>query len=84
MILNNSTADTALFQITSANGREISADMNASTYQNVDLSKYRSPFSVEVTVGTTKTDMIYKVGVSQIVSVYRCAEGYKLSATSAA
>ena len=84
MTLNNSTKEKAQYQITSANGRETNVTVNASTSQNVDLSKYQSPFSVQVTVGGSTTDMIYNVDESQSVSVYRSGEIYDLSATSAA
>ena len=84
MVLNNSTTEKARYQITSANGREVSVDVNASTYQNVDLSKYQSPFSAQVKVGGSTTDMIYRLDESQCVSVYRSDETYALSGTSAA
>ncbi len=84
MILNNSATENAQFHITSANGRESSFDVNASTYQEVDLSEYQSPFTVQVTVGGSTTDMINGLDESQCVSVYSSGETYQLSATSGA
>lgn len=83
MILNNMATEEAQYQITSANGREIPVDVNASTYQNVDLSQNKSPFSAQVTVGSSTTEMIYRLDESQCISVYRSGETYALSATSA-
>ena len=78
MTLNNSTKEKAQYQITSANGRETNVTVNASTSPKVDLSKYQSPFSVQVRVGGSTTDMIYNVDESQSVSVYRSGESYQL------
>ncbi len=84
MILNNMASEDAVYVITSANGRETNVTVNASAYQNVDLSQYQSPFSVQVTVGGSTTDMIYGLDESQCVSVYLSGETYHLSATSEA
>ena len=84
MILNNMTSEDAVYLITSANGRETNSTMKASAYQSVDLSKYESPFSVQVTVGGSTTDMINGLDESQCVSVYSSGETYHLSATSEA
>jgi len=84
MTLTNSTTEKAQFQITSANGRETNVDLNASASQNVDLSMYQSPFSVQATVGASTTDMIYDVDEIQSVSVYRSGESYQLRVKSTA
>ncbi len=68
MILNNQATEKATFQITSANGRETSVNVDASTEKNVDLTKYQNPFSVKVTISGNTTEMIYDIKDSQSVT----------------
>ena len=81
MILNNMALEEAVCVITSANGRETNVTLGGNLFNDVNLSEYQSPFSVQVTVGST-TEMINGVDESQCVSIYLSGT-YHLSATSA-
>jgi hypothetical protein len=82
MNLNNITEEKAKYQITTANGREVLFDVNASTFQIVDLSKYQSPFSAQVTIGSITSQMIYRLDESHCVSIYPDGKAYAVSSTS--
>lgn len=79
MILNNKTKDKVLFKITSANGRGISEDVNASTSQNVDLSKYLSPFNIEVEISGNIVDTMSGVGEGQSVEIFYSGYGHSVT-----
>jgi len=81
MTLNNDTKENAEYMITSANGRETSVGVRASSHRNVDLSKYQSPFSAQATVGSSTTEMLYGLDESESVSLSYNGESYVLSAT---
>lgn len=82
MRLDNCTKEKAQFQITTSNGREINIDMEASTAQDIDLSKYRSPFSVLATIADSTTEISSNIDGNQTVSL--SGGGYVLKVDSTA
>ena len=56
MMLGNQTKSTANIVITSSNGRDISEKLEAGSPLTVDLSSYREPFSVQVTIGSNSAN----------------------------
>ena len=58
MILNNTANYEAVFKVTSYNGRETDVTVGDNLFNDVDLTQYESPFSVQVVIAGSSPDVV--------------------------
>lgn len=69
MLLNNTTDEQVSITIGTSNGREVGANLNACSFQLIDLTRYRPPFNLTASIGDQTTETIMGIEEEQCVSL---------------
>jgi len=78
MNLNNSTSATAKFTIDTSNGRVATVEVAAGSSTNEDVSKYRSPFTLNAIINGVSASPLTGLDGSQNVTLLQKGAGYML------